>query len=224
MDKFIFQHIPKSAGTSLRFSILNSNPDYLIAPQPSQISELRGIYTNFQFLHQSFPEYHQYPLIFGHYRANNIYPKVFNRRKKISIIREPIKRELSHLKTLQFKANISFDEKYLRSYMSEHDNFQIRFLCPYKIGNRSVNLRDLLYTLDNIIQYEYIGLTEDFEGALQKIQTILGLEKLELHHKNTTQKKKIDFDDSIIDLLEEYLYYDNMLYRFVKAYFNTPSQ
>ena len=223
MAQYIFQHIPKSAGTSLRFSILQRYGSELLLPSPLQIKQNRGIYTNFNMLYDMFPNMEKYLMIYGHYRSYQVYPKIWQKIKKITILRDPVDRVLSHIKTIHFKTDAKVDKEMLQSYMEHRDNFQTRFLCPYHIGDRPVNFKDAMATLDSLLSYEYIGLTENFEHALRQIERVLAWSDLTIENRNITAKKKTQHNPEFANALEQYIAYDRVIYNFAAVHFNSST-
>ncbi len=229
-EKLVNIHIPKTAGTSLRFLISDAlehsqqeSPPVIGIDQP----DLGMLYFQGLAAHAKrvLPRLFQPGLhmLSGHFRYRDIIPVLADRREQISLVttlRDPIKRTISDY-CYSISAVHDGQEAFKQAYPTfEHYtqnagemNKQFDFLRPFEDAPLDVTIESALQNLD------FVGLTERFEGDAGQLLEGLGLERLKPRVINASPNKEhaTRIFDSYHDMLQEVLAPDIALYEAIAA-------
>jgi len=179
---YIFHHIPKCGGTSVRnalskwFHIVN---DYLPAPDlypeeakkyienPLDISKLKGRH-----------------LLCGHFETDGVhlaerYPTAFENASKykiFSILRDPLEHRISHY--YHMKQTRSFEMPPLEYWLTDlGDNLIARVFTCTKNDYRQI-----------LNRYFYIGFAEELQDSLDKLALLLHKKKVDVPNLNRMKR------------------------------------
>lgn len=159
IDKFIFLHILKTAGTTIRHNIFEMNfkgkyvYDGMFKPR---LSGFRGSNSPVIFENQPYPKgYKKRDIIFGHFK----YDKYQHLNLPMfSFIRHPVDRMIS-----QYYYHRKFYEK------KGIDMNLIKFSKLWK--------NHMSYVLGDLEQYKYIGVVENLQESLNNMCDIIGIKQ-----------------------------------------------
>jgi hypothetical protein len=160
IEKFIFVHILKCAGTSLNYTLFEPyfKEKFLIdKTYKPKLNPLVGV-TDIPVIiaPQPYPDnYESYDVISGHFR----YKKYEHlNRPTFSFIRNPVDRLISHY-------------HYFRGFY-RRQGISLKIMDMAELWKNHMT-----YVLGDINRYEYIGTVEDFNGSLNKMCEIIGVPK-----------------------------------------------
>lgn len=201
MDKFIFLHILKCAGTTIRFNLLNQHfkNKYIYDAnfKIKHYKDYKGIHP-FIIENQKYPNnYEKYDIIFGHFK----YDKYLHLdRPYITFIRDPIKRIISqyYYHIGYYKRNgMDLDIVELAELMKNH--------MSYVLG-------------DDLSIYKYIGIVEDFDRSLAELCNILKIKHNKRIIKQRVRKNTIteNIPINVIQKLKQINKVDIQLYEYIK--------
>lgn len=225
--KIIFMHIPKTAGTSFKNSLINHFDDNYIFPSKKLMRKYGGRYPDsWDFLKYK-GSLEKSKLIYGHY-PNHLLNKINNEGYiKITFVRDPIKRTISHLKHLKL-----YNEKFCSMTLEEifrheslninqFDNLQTRYFLN-GAPNKKLNYNNLKIAKKNLKSFTFIGVTEYYQQSLEILNERLEL-KLEEIKVNTfdenynSKSVKLDFkiDEDLFFEIYESNRFDIELYNVI---------
>ena len=235
-ESFIFTHIPKCGGTSFRQYIneaalasgIKANKIYVPGfnglsndknlPQLSE-SELDDIKGN------------KYKILANHskYGEEISLGLTFDKPFYFTILRDPVKRFISHYHFFYYKLGykgckgITIDklpEAKFEKLLADLSNIQVGYLSNIKF-NKVVGLDNVLKISKYNLKYEFnaFGLVEDMETCLKDLE-----KKLpkwisfsgDFPVLNTSNSKKVDLPEEVIEKIKEANQYDIELYEFGK--------
>ena len=226
---FIFYHIEKCGGSSLRIYI----NDLFLAKYPQSlifIPEYSGDITQ-NFIPQLIPDiqqnpYFDYPelkVILSHIRYND-FPQIVA-KMKISMIREPIDRVISHYYFFSYpETQIHFID------LPETD---FAFFCT-GIGNHAsscLGIFDENMEFDEnrmrqrIAEFAFIGTMENFCEDVKKIHQLICAtffsecthSDIQILHLNKNDNKSVKDTEALTEKIRPYVTYDQLLYEAVKT-------
>lgn len=179
INQFIFVHILKCGGTTLRTSLFDKKfkkrylYDSTFKPKRNKLTENdHPVYVH----PQPFPkDYRNFDIIFGHFRYDK-YQHL--NRPMFSFVRHPVQRMIS-----QYFYHKKFYER------KGKDIGIIEFSSIWK-NHQS-------YVLGNINKFEYIGITEDFDASLKLMCQTIGIEPPKRIKKKRVRRKPSLFDKKI---------------------------
>lgn len=174
IDKFICVHILKTAGTTLKDTLLV--PTYKekclidVSYKPKNIPKYRKKITMRVDLENQLypPDYENYDIIFGHFKGDKY---AHLNRPMFSFVRHPVERVCS---------NYYF---FNRHHIMRRKNFEVSDSALLEFSKKYQNY--MSYVLGDISRYEYIGIVEEFEKSLGKMCNILGVD----YPSNIKQKR-----------------------------------
>ena len=164
-EQFLFLHIPKTAGTTFRHMLTKHFDKEDIYPTDFHLMVNNGKYINQKILLENRKDLLQKPLLMGHYNVRLI-PHLHPEVKTIIFLRNPLERIKSHIKhIIQKEPNFQKGDpnKIIEARFELLTNLQARILGFTK---RRPNLDQVLENLEKI---SFIGLTEDFETSIDKL-------------------------------------------------------
>lgn len=202
----VFSHIPKTAGTSLKFILRNNYGRQHI----DSIKTHRSPYTldDLQFAKKVFGN----PLaITGHNLVDPVGNLPGIEAKFITILRDPVNRCASHYQYDVVRLGISatFEEWISRK---ENQNLSVRIISGSEDLSRAKHLLQE--------KFSFTGITEHFENSLKLLKIKLG-EPLKLEYarlitaKDNRIKNELLEDNSSLNLLKRHNALDQELYNFV---------
>jgi hypothetical protein len=179
--RVIFDHLPKCGGSTL-------NKYLEIHYRESRIFRINGnnpMKSIDDFKALSSAKKNKYKLIKGHL-ANRLFPELDERFIRVTMLREPIERIVSHyyyakrnsnhyLNEFILKNDISLKE-YVQSGKSEElVNWYVSHFSGFSIAEMKENPADALkVALQNIAKYDLVGLTESFNQFTEELKKIAG--------------------------------------------------
>jgi hypothetical protein len=236
VDSVYYLHIPKTAGTSLTKWL---GETFAV----SKHSLKRHAY---EFVGADVLEFRQKRFFAGH--MGHAFTKRFEnslRPKIVTLLREPVAREISQLRYLRAFDNEQIHRygektwarlvhpanKYSlrdlitsRSYRHSYDNLQVRFLTgsgPPIDCSRRLTTADFDVAKANLASLDAFGIVEDMERSAFLISAALGLPGLdESGHANVTRESGSNtYTDDDLDAFGDVNTLDAELYRFSLALF-----
>ena len=164
-EQFLFMHIPKTAGTTLRKLLTKHFRNEDIYPTDWHLMTNSNKYLKQPILIENRKDLLEKPLIMGHYNVRLI-PHLKPNVKTILFLREPMARIKSHIKHIIAKES-AFSHGDPNAVIEERFevlcNLQARILGYTK---RRPNLEKVLENLGNIT---FIGIQEEFAVSIEKL-------------------------------------------------------
>lgn len=208
--KYIFVHIPKTAGTSFRFSLadkLSSLWDYG-ADSPNTSDEIKStIYSGQPNKLVELVEKEQVGFVSGHFPASK-YKEIFPDAKLVAFVREPVDRVIS-----EYNHHVR-----LGGYTQP-----IEVFCASPVHR---NKQYGCFSGLSIDDFHFVGLTEKYAHSLSLFNDTTGLELQERRMnlaKNQERKSlevsRSDLAESVIEHIKQENAEDMKLYAAVKEKF-----
>jgi hypothetical protein len=162
MDKLLFVHIPKTAGTSLRL-FLESQVGGNVYPDAQELAADGRIYQHWPLFVAKFRSAR---LVRGHLPYHQLITLYSHKPFTMTVLRHPLRRaisELLHHKRLGTEGTkaLSLDEMVLSH--REYYKPQWHYLGATPDA-----------ALANLAQFDWVGVQEHFEGGLQQLTRLLG--------------------------------------------------
>lgn len=203
--KYIFHHIPKCGGTSMKKSFskwFRCRNDY----RPPWAAGRR--LERFSSTSIDLDRLNEGSMICGHFEVDSIYlhqryPNALNNPEYriITFVREPLSLRLSLLRHEIDHGRISGDEP-IESLLFDRQNWLAeRFQCSEE------NLED---TLD---RYFFIGISEESQAGFDWLARTLGKKQVTLPRRNATRPRSFPISDSMRQRFYEIHALDCLLYR-----------
>lgn len=228
----LFVHIPKTAGTGFRKSLVTScfTPEqclFIVSQGWTEATTGLDITTNREGLPGAveLSLHSNIKLITGHFVANRMVKYVPN-ATLITWVRDPIQRLLSnyHFYMLMQKSDslsegkphsvkrINNEDKLLLDYNLISLERYIKHPLTHNLMSRQINIP--------LQQFDFIGITEYFEKDLIRFEQVTGLQVTKsgkglsenVNPNKKTPKEKYNVSDNIIDLIKKYNQKDFELY------------
>ena len=229
---YLFMHLPKTAGTSMR-NLLERNYDkdqllYVYQEPPgvsldtikeydkNRLDKVRVVYGHFPF---------------GIHKLVDGYPTQY-----ITMLRDPVQRVIStyyHYKrtsgdggaeTMSKKIDIS--EFVFNGKTLETDNAMVRLIsgvAPFPFGQCNHEIYKV--AIDNINKYfAEVLILEKMDRSVARLRRLLGIDDVILSRDNVnTQQDRLIISDDTIKQIQELNKYDVMLYKYILRRFSIKS-
>lgn len=226
LSPLCFLHIPKTGGITLRYVIFNNY-------RRAKSYTIESVVFTDRFLNLSLANRMEYEVVQGHFTFSDKF--AYNSATQFYVmLREPVKRILSHYNFLYSKKehpfhkeittnNYSLKEMLTQGYVKNFDNCQVRFLS----GNTSkkfgdINESDLQLALYNFDKYfSHFGIVEYFDESLLLLTYELNWKFPYYTSLNETKTKKLagEIDTETKQLVEHNSRFDKLLYNHALAKF-----
>ena len=227
---FIFYHIEKCGGTSMRRTLYDY---FMYLYKTNQIfdPELSNDY-NIQFNKKNIEiikkdnhfDYNNLKVIVGHTRVYDLPSLFINTPLKITILRDPVDRIISHYYSFDKISHnnselIDLPENIFKKYCQGHGCHMCRVLhCMDKDNYLSVNKIKTIIT-----QFTYILILENIEEDIKILNKLLNKYynvnyNIQLNFINVNENKKIKNIELLKEKIKKYCEYDYTLYNIVKIY------
>jgi len=223
MEKIIFLHIPKTAGTSLRYIIEKEYPNkeclQLYNPpywrdtiNQDDLSAAKVLYGH---------------ITFGIHKHLNI------QGKYVAFVRNPIERVISFYNHNARQTEMPFYEKIkegmslsdmLESQVSKQtNNHMTRIIAPSGYDGMLDDNKVLKQALENIENhFLFVGLSENFAESIDFLGKKLKWKySHDIPYLNVDPNKQSEIDSQTIAVLEKYNRLDILLYEYVKNYWHS---
>ncbi len=218
-EKYFFIHIPKTAGTTLRYSLYDQFSQENIFPNLADMNSFSGYPTRNQISKAlTHKRYSNTSLFMGHYpiSMSNMFSIDDRPIKCFSLLREPIDRVISniyHAKS-HFKIPKNFDDslksimKYLdiqannyqtRHFVTSHNNVNLN---AKGLTKKKLTEKDLDNAILNLKKLDYFGLTSDYCSFIDNIK-----KRYSWNNLNTIEKRNVNKDRDNNLITEELLEY-----------------
>ncbi len=229
-EMLIFQHIPKTAGTTLSF-ILAQNFEEEDIYHIRNLKQMRGpAYSRHFGSVEDFAaldpdERNRFRCIIGH-APFGLHNHLTRPVSYITFLRDPVKRVISqyHQHQRMVRANELDDdqltfEQFLELKPAVLNNHQTRFVSGVKSNSLSPE-ECYQKARSNIDEYfSLVGIVERFDESLLLLSKEFCLPRVTYVRRNTTARKELlsDIDPSIIDMIQQANHYDTLLYQYAVA-------
>lgn len=215
--RLLFLHIPKTAGISLFYALKK-----IYGPEYTLRYDILSIENRNKYLSMNHEELHRYNFITGHFTLPVFKSKNIRDYKIITILRDPVDRELSvyfYVKTSPKHPQYEkFKDMDLYQYLDFFEksgtrNFQCWQLCEKSSFESAKEI------IDNQI---FLSATNDnLKEFYRVLQHKLDLPEIEVMHKNKTSFRLSakELHPDIVDRFRKYTEEDYKLYNYVKDNF-----
>ena len=216
---FVFIHVPKTAGTSLRKIIeKNYRPEQLFFVYDKH----PGFYSINDMKKLKSEDIKNFKIIMGHFPFNKVFFPA-EKMRFVTMVREPIERVISYYHHIMTHNNewrgkrISL-LKYLEiSGDLQLQDHQTRVLSG--VNHNPVTEVHFEKAIENISNYfDHIGLSERFNETVDYFINLLGWQEKELYYENVSIDRPDATSYSIyeLDKIRENNQYDIKLYKYIK--------
>ncbi len=224
-ETLIFQHIPKTAGTTLSFIIAQhfAEKDIYHIRNLNQMrgpaySKHFGSIENFKNLDSD--ERNSFSCIIGH-APFGLHAHLNHQAKYITFVRDPVRRAISqyyqHRRMVKTNELVG-DELSLEEFIEEKrdgiDNYQTRYISglDHKSYSLEENYAKALTNIDK--HFSLVGVVERFDESLLLLSQIFGWNQITYIKRNTTapEDSLSDIDSTVINRIREINHYDASLY------------
>lgn len=226
-----FIHIPKTAGSTLRYILYRMYKPNQVFPVYSESATSAEIKISQLKVEQ--PE--TISLILGHI-PYGVFGKTDFANTFITVLRDPIDRIISHYYFVKrspdhhlyseiASQNLTLDEYVLSGISTELDNGQTRMLCdassldiPFGKCTESM-LKEAEFNVSNRIAT--VGLTEDFDRSIIFMKRMFGWRQpyYVSQNRSHSRSQKPEISPKIIEHIKEQNQYDIALYEYARVLF-----
>ncbi|MCH8207462.1 MAG: sulfotransferase family 2 domain-containing protein [Nitrospinae bacterium] len=225
---FIFLHIQKTAGTTLRYLINRNFPD-----SETLLVKLMTQAHWDSFLKNKPKNLSQLKLIYGHMKFG-IHEHISGDCRYFTILRDPVSRVISHHRFLLSEAALPPGKKTLEEYvrwLSENnmDNHQTRVLAGSWFDNdtSAPSAPEMLERARKNLDEHFIlaGIQERFTESIALLNILMGWENKSFVTRNVTSNKGISYpekfeeESKLKSLIKKNNEYDYELYDYAKSNF-----
>ena len=170
VGQYFFMHIPKTAGTTVRFLFYDAFDDSSLYPSAKTLRDNGGAYVSQRKLIENKKTIASNGLIIGHY-TYNLVRHLDASVKTITFIREPIARTMSHVKhIIRHESNYSncTASEVLSGCQKRLTNLQSRMM-GYHAGDHNIDT-----LLENLCTIDYVGVTEHLSDSIYELNEHFG--------------------------------------------------
>lgn len=161
-DRFVFLHIPKTAGTTFRYMIYNHFDDDKLYPTVKDLKKNNHGYLNQNILKEKHKEVFDKEFVIGHFNIHvvQMMPKDV---KILTFLRNPVNRTLSHLKHLK-KNNPKYKNLDINEVVRLEINniYHVQALC-LGFNQNKPNYAELEKYINRV---DFIGMTDYFDESI----------------------------------------------------------
>lgn len=196
-------HIPKTANTLFKDAFLANFEDEDVFPLNEDLKANNGLYPKVDELDSSaFRRIIQDKKLFhGHY-PYSIYNKLhIENSLKLSFLRDPIRRAISHLKELK-SSNPEFNDLTMSEILDSpklaiphFDNLQTRYFLSGS-PNNFLEFQHLQNAKQNLSKFDFIGVIEEMELSLKLLKSKFDL-SIKYLEDIKSQENELNFDGSL---------------------------
>lgn len=215
-------HIPKTAGTSLRYLFYKNFGEDNCYPNTKTIKKCNNNYPPIKYILKEKKEILKHDLFIGHYPylvSDKIYP-FYNNIFKIAFLRDPLERSLSLIQHFK-NNNAKFKKKPIEKILEDKNfvNTQLLNTQTYFFSAKNSNIKDIENNINistakkNLNKFQFIGFVESYEKSILKLADILSLKKI-MFNKMNQKKRNINFDNKIISKIFPLIKLDIELYNY----------
>ena len=215
--RLLFLHIPKTAGISLFYALKK-----IYGNEYTLRYDVLSIENRNKYLSMSHDELYKYNFITGHFTLPVFKNKNISNYKIITILRDPIDRELSAFFYVKTETKHPLYEKYkdmdLYQYLDHFEKSGIRNFQCWQLCEKN-SFEAAKEVIDNQI---FLSATNDNLKAFYKIlQYKLNLPEIEVMHKNKTSFRLSvkELHPDIVNRFRNLTEEDYKLYNYVKENF-----
>lgn len=209
-------HIPKTAGTSIRFTLYHCYDEKNICPNQSQIKFNADLYNNEVELTKKINlSNSNHSIIIGHYPfiLLNSLPQEF---KCFSFIRNPIERTISHLKHVKEKFS-GYKEKSIEDILHELPFFSTNFQAHFFSSNfrrGKAPIIDKSDVIKNIDRCFFVGVADYMPKSIELLNKQYNF-KLAIPQKLNTSTKSYPVSDTVIEEIRNRNALDLFIYEYI---------
>lgn len=225
---YFFIHIPKTAGSSFRNMLYNQFDQKTIYPNLHDITANEERYPTYKdVLATSKNKAREFQFLMGHYpfSTGKILPKS---PKYIVFLRDPVKRAISHLYHLKRHGKKELKKASLYEIADvanwQINNLQVRYMSnknfqPNKLYTKNTDLgkKALKEAKKNIDKCDFVGLTEDFNNSVKRLQKIFDWELGKTLKTNVAPRRHRKVPKDLYKHLVELNQLDIELYEYAKS-------
>ena len=219
-------HIPKTAGTSLRLILEKNIKKNSIFPNSDFISR-HGGYPVVGELKNHLSQIKSSRVFLGHYPFRWAEKNIPN-FQKITFLRDPIDRTISHLRHIKIHQS-AFSDKSLEEILTDghmrrqFENLQTRYLVDSDVKGY-IESKHLEQAKANLDTFYYVGLSNSFETELKELSGLLGITKVNNIKSNVYSEKGEAFQNDnfepstdLVNKIIEMNQFDIELYNYIKV-------
>lgn len=225
----LFLHIPKTAGSTLRYILRNNYGRSDIFHFHNELFPNLSV-----FLLNHMSKYRSYRLVIGHF-GYGLHKHIHQDYQYFTMLRNPVRRVISNYYHIRRKKDHSLNrlvlkmtlEAYIQSPISAGaHNHQTRMLASPAgyFGKNSakdspVSPSTLAIAKENLSSFAAFGLTERFEESLILYRKTFGWENINYRIQNVTSKRDEKIPEPLLKLITEKNPFDLELYSFATQLF-----
>jgi len=218
-DWYYFMHIPKTAGTSIRYALFDQFSGNEIYPNNvDYYLKRRGSYIKYKDFIQK-PKAYVTPkikVLTGHLRLFPIEHCRAKKPKTFTFFRDPVKRIVSSVNYHSINGRrlekLSLTEK-INRIKSKNEGKRMATFFGYDSNEN--NIEEVLRQIENV---DAIGLMEHFDQSLQNINQTFSWDLKSDIHKNK-KKAKTTLDPLLLQAIQEACHIDSIVYNHAKKIF-----
>jgi len=228
MRQWFFLHIPKCAGTTFIHLLDQYFVQDEILPEHDRFLPLRGWPTE---------DLRRYPWIRGHFPYTEIVPRLEQPPLMFVFMRDPVELFLSHVEMRRrlFYPDEALSQRVYGKSLDEilrddvalayFNNFAAKMLggtfpdaAPDEDPTRAWSEAsvDINAALEHLQQFDFIGLVEEFDASLRRLERLIGLPPIQSYRKANVSPKRSrrsDLDPKTVRKIEAINALDVQLYR-----------
>ena len=194
-----FLHVPKTGGLTLRRLLSSLYPDEQVCPFHNKWGDLATVYDVDDEAVQ------QHRLVQGHYHYS-AHQRLRRPLRTMIFLRDPVRRSISHYRHFRRWPETDFHREVYQVPLSDFlDNPDYRTeIVNVSLRQLSNDTYDLELALHHLEQFDFIGLTEQFNASMAMLSYQFGLPPLLNYEKINVAPRQADpISDTLYDRLRE---------------------